>query len=41
LERVQVSRNNGAVARAFSDYTVTVNQGDLPSGVQLHVLSEG
>jgi CRISPR-associated protein Csd2 len=41
LERVQVQRNNGVVPRAFSDYTVSVNQDGLPSGVQLHVLSEG
>lgn len=42
LERVQIRRDEGvAAARAFSDYTVSVNQGDLPSGVQFHVLTEG
>lgn len=41
LERIQVSRNNGTAARAFSDYTVSVNRDDLPNGVQLHVLTEG
>jgi len=41
LERIQVARKNGAAARAFSDYTVTVNGDGLPNGVQLHVLSEG
>ena len=42
LERIQIQRNEGvAVARAFSDYTVTINQRDLPSEVELHVLTEG
>lgn len=42
LERVQVSRKeNVMAARAFSDYTVTVNRDGLPNGIQLHVLSEG
>lgn len=42
LERVQVQRKESvAAARAFSDYTVSVNESDLPGGVQLHVLTEG
>ena len=42
LGRVQVNRKEDvAAARAFSDYTVTVNQHDLPGGVGLHVLTEG
>ena len=42
LERVQVRRNEDvAAARAFSNYTVSVDQSDLPGGVELHVLTEG
>ena len=42
LERVQVSRKEDvAVARAFSDYTVGVDRNELPGGVELHVLTEG
>ena len=42
LERVRVERNGGVgAARAFSDYTVQVDRDDLPSGVALHVLTEG
>lgn len=42
LDRVQVKRKDDVgVARAFSDYTVTVDRDDLPGGVELHVLTEG
>jgi CRISPR-associated protein Csd2 len=42
LETVQVKRNEGVIAaRAFTDYTVTVNDSDLPSGVTLTKLLEG
>ena len=42
LERVQVMRNEDVgMARAFSDYTISVDQSELPSGVELHVLTEG
>ena len=35
FERVQINRTNDGAARAFSDYTVTVNDQDMPSGVSL------
>ncbi len=36
FERVSVQRKSGApVARAFSDYEVTVNKSDLPPGIEL------
>lgn len=35
FERVQVSRNSEGVARQFGDYTVTVNDNDMPVGVEL------
>ncbi len=42
LERVQVHRKDDVeTARQFSDYTVSVNQETMPSGVELHVLTEG
>jgi CRISPR-associated protein Csd2 len=42
LETIQVKRNEGiTAARAFTDYTVTVNDSDLPSGVTLTRLLEG
>jgi CRISPR-associated protein Csd2 len=42
LERVQVSRNEDVeTARKFGDYTVSVNRETMPSGVELHVLTEG
>lgn len=42
LDRVQIKRKDGVmVARAFSDYAVTVNRENLPSGVELHILTEG
>ena len=42
LERVRVKCNEGVgAARAFSDYTVTLDREGLPSGVALHVLTEG
>lgn len=42
LERVEVDHKEGVgAARAFANYTVTVNQDNLPDGIQLHVLSEG
>ena len=42
LERVWVKRNEDVgAARAFSDYAVTLDREGLPSGVALHVLTEG
>jgi CRISPR-associated protein Csd2 len=42
LETVQVKRKEGIIAaRAFTDYTVTVNDSDLPTGVTLTKLLEG
>ncbi len=42
LERVHIQRKAGVeVARAFTDYTVTVNEQNLPTGVTLHTLTEG
>ena len=42
LDRVRVKRRDEmGVARAFSDYAMTVDRGDLPGGVELHVLTEG
>ena len=35
FERIQVSRDSEGVARSFDDYTVTVVEDDLPSGVSL------
>ena len=35
FERVSVSHANGNVPRSFSDYTVEVNDADLPAGVTL------
>lgn len=35
FERVKIDRTNEGVARAFSDYTVTVNEQDMPAGVSL------
>lgn len=35
FERIQVSRNSEGVARQFGDYTVTVNDNDMPVGVEL------
>jgi CRISPR-associated protein Csd2 len=36
FERVRVERNNGdSPARAFSDYSVMVDDADLPEGVEL------
>ena len=42
LDRVRVKRRDeGGVARAFSDYAVTIDRDGLPGGVELHVLTEG
>lgn len=35
FERIQASRNSEGVARSFSDYTVTIDGDNLPSGVLL------
>jgi CRISPR-associated protein Csd2 len=37
FERVKVARNEpGSPARAFTDYTVTIDRGDLPAGITIH-----
>jgi CRISPR-associated protein Csd2 len=42
LEMIQVERNENIVApRAFTDYTVTINDSNLPNGVTLTKLLEG
>ncbi len=42
FERVQVQLNDGvSTPRQFADYTVTLNEADLPSGVTPTRLCEG
>ena len=42
LDRIRVERKDGVtVARAFSDYIVTIDRENLPNGVELHILTEG
>ena len=42
LDRIRVERKDSVtVARAFSDYIVTIDRENLPNGVELHILTEG
>ena len=35
FDRIQVSRTTDGVARAFSDYKISINEKDMPQGVTL------